>query len=182
MGKGRASCRSQKSEVRNWKLEMKILKFLIAILTDKRVVLVFRLVLGVTFVYASLDKIAHPEQFAKIVYNYKILPGFLINIFAVTLPWIEFLAGLFLILGIFCESASLLISFLLVIFLIAISINVLRGVNLNCGCFSTNPAGKKEGISLLFRDSLFLFMGLMVFFFNKGFATISSLYPRKSPQ
>ena len=162
---------------------MKILKFLITIVTDKRVVLIFRLILGVTFVYASLDKIAHPEQFAKIIYNYRILPGFLINIFAVTLPWVELLAGLFLILGIFTESASLLISFLLVIFVIAISINVfIRGVDLNCGCFSTNPAGKKEGINLLFKDFLFLFTGLMVFFFNKGFATISSLYSRKSSQ
>jgi uncharacterized membrane protein YphA (DoxX/SURF4 family) len=160
---------------------MKILKFLITIVTDKRVILIFRFILGATFIYASLDKIAHPEQFAKIVYNYKILPGFLINIFAVTLPWVEFLAGLFLILGIFCESASLLISFLLVIFVVAISINVfIRGVDLNCGCFSTNPAGKKEGINLLFKDFLFLFMGLMVFFFNKGFATLSSLYQRKS--
>ena len=130
---------------------MKILKFLITIVTDKRIVLIFRLILGATFVYASLDKIAHPEQFAKIVYNYKILPGFLINIYAVTLPWVELLAGLFLILGIFTESASLLISFLLVIFLIDISINILRGANLNCGCFSTNPAGKKEGINLLWR-------------------------------
>jgi len=175
MAKGRSSHRS-------WQLEMKILKSLIAILTDKRVALILRLILGVTFVYASLDKIAHPDQFAKIIYNYKILPGFVINIFAITLPWIELLAGLFLILGIFTESASLLISFLLVIFLIAISINVFRGVDLNCGCFSTDPAGKKEGISLLFKDFLFLFMGLIVFFFNKGFGTISSLYRRKSSE
>ena len=160
---------------------MKILKFVITILTDKRVILIFRLVLGITFLYASLDKIAHPEQFAKIVYNYKILPGFLINVFAVTLPWVEFLAGLFLILGIFTESASVLISFLLVIFVVAISINLfIRGVDLNCGCFSTNPAGKKEGINLLLKDFLFLFMGFMVFFFNKGFAAISSLCSKKS--
>jgi putative oxidoreductase len=158
---------------------MKIFKYLVVVLTDKRVVLILRLILGVTFVYASLDKIAHPDQFAKIIYNYKILPDFLINVFAVTLPWVELLAGLFLILGIFTESASLLISFLLVIFLFAISVNVFRGVDLNCGCFSTDPAGKKEGISLLFKDFLFLFMGLMVFFFNKGFATISSLYQIK---
>ena len=156
---------------------MKIFKYLVAILTDKRVVLILRLILGVTFVYASLDKIAHPDQFAKIIHNYRILPDFLINVFAVTLPWVELLAGLFLILGIFTESASLLISFLLVIFVIAISINVLiRGVDLNCGCFSTDPAAKKEGIILLFTDFLFLFMGLMVLFFNKGFATLSSLF------
>ena len=158
---------------------MKILKALIRIVTDKRIVLLFRLVLGATFIYASLDKIAHPEQFARIIYNYKILPPFLINIFAVTLPWVELVAGLFLILGIFTQSAAFLICFLLMVFVFAISINLFRGIDLNCGCFSTDPAGKKEGISLLFKDFLFLFMGLMVFFFNKGFATISSLYQRK---
>ena len=63
-----------------------MLKTVASIITDRRVILLFRVVLGVTFIYASLDKIAHPDQFARIVYNYKILPGFLINIFAVTLP------------------------------------------------------------------------------------------------
>ena len=156
------------------------MKTLIQIITDKRVVLLFRLVLGVTFIYASLDKMANPDQFARIVYNYKILPRFLINIFAVTLPWIEFCAGLFLILGIFTESASLLICFMLVIFVIAISINLYRGINLNCGCFSTDPAGKKEGVNLLIKDFVFLYLGIMVFFFNQGFASLSTLFQKKS--
>jgi putative oxidoreductase len=159
---------------------MNVLKELIQIVTDKRVVLIFRLVLGATFIYASLDKIAHPEQFARIVYNYKILPQFLINIFAITLPWVEFIAGLFLILGIFTESASLLVSFLFIIFIIATSINLFRGVDLNCGCFSTDPAGKKEGASLLIKDLIFLYLGIMVFFFHKNFATLSFLLQRKS--
>ena len=158
---------------------MKIFKLFGQIVTDKRLMLVFRLVLGFIFVYASLDKIAHPEQFARIVYNYKILPPFLINIYAVTLPWVEFFAGLFLIFGVFTESASLLISFLLVIFVIAISINLYRGVNLNCGCFSTDPAGNKEGVKLLIKDFVFLYMGIMVFFFNQGFATLSTLFSKK---
>jgi len=158
---------------------MTILKALIRIVTDKRVVLLFRLVLGVTFIYASLDKIAHPEQFARIIYNYKILPHFLINIFAVTLPWVEFLAGLFLILGIFTQSASLLICFLLMVFVFAISINLFRGIDLNCGCFTTDPDAKKEGISLLFQDFLFLYLGIMVFFFNKNFAALSALFQKK---
>lgn len=158
---------------------MTILKALIRIVTDKRVVLLFRLVLGVTFIYASLDKIAHPEQFARIIYNYRILPQFLINIFAVTLPWVEFIAGLFLILGIFTESASLLVCFLFVIFIIATSINLFRGIDLNCGCFSTDPAGKKEGASLLIKDFIFLYLGIMVFFFNKNFAALSALFQKK---
>ena len=159
---------------------MKMLKALASIITDKRIVLIFRVVLGVIFIYASLDKIAHPEQFARIIYNYKILPPFLINVFAITLPWVELIAGLFLILGIFTESASLLICFLLMIFVIAISINLYRGIDLNCGCFSTDPAGKKEGANLLIKDFLFLFLGIMVFFFHKNFASLSYLLKRKS--
>jgi len=159
---------------------MSLLRALASIITDRRVVLIFRVVLGVVFVYASLDKIAHPEQFARIIYNYKILPDFLINVFAITLPWVELIAGVFLILGIFTESASLLICFMLMIFVIAISINLYRGVDLNCGCFSTDPAGKKEGANLLIKDFLLLFLGIMILFFHMNFASLSYLLKRKS--
>ena len=159
---------------------MSLLKALASLITDRRLVLIFRVVLGVIFIYASLDKIAHPDQFARIIYNYKILPGFLINVFAITLPWVELIAGVLLILGLFTESASLLISFMLMIFVVAISINLYRGVDLNCGCFSTDPAGKKEGASLLIKDFLLLFLGIMIFFFHRNFASLSYLLKRKS--
>ena len=159
---------------------MKILKALASIIADKRIVLIFRVILGVIFIYASLDKIAHPEQFARIIYNYKILPPFLINVFAITLPWVELIAGLFLILGIFTESAAFLICLLLMVFVVAISINLFRGIDLNCGCFSTDPAGKKEGANLLIKDFLFLFLGIMVFFFHRNFVSLSFLLKRTS--
>jgi uncharacterized membrane protein YphA (DoxX/SURF4 family) len=157
-----------------------MLKTLVLIITDKRIVLLFRLILGFTFIYASLDKISNPEQFARIIFNYHILPRFLINVYAVTLPWVEFFAGLFLILGVFTESASLLICFLLSVFVVAISINLFRGVNLNCGCFSTDPAGAKEGAKLLIKDFVFLFLGIIVFFFNKSYARLTALIQNKA--
>ena len=157
-----------------------MLKTLVRVITDKRMMLLFRLILGITFIYASLDKISNPDQFARIIYNYHILPRFLINVYAVTLPWVEFFAGLFLIFGVFTESASLLICFLLSVFIVAISINLFRGVNLNCGCFSTDPSGTKEGAKLLIKDFFFLFLGIMIFFFNKSFATLTALFQKKS--
>ncbi|HEX7401492.1 MAG TPA: MauE/DoxX family redox-associated membrane protein [candidate division Zixibacteria bacterium] len=157
-----------------------MLKTLVRVITDKRMMLLFRLILGITFIYASLDKISNPDQFARIIYNYHIIPRFLINVYAVTLPWVELFAGLFLILGVFTESASLLICFLLSVFVIAISINLFRGVNLNCGCFSTDPAGAKEGAKLLIKDFVFLFLGIMIFFFNKSYASLTALIQNKS--
>ena len=136
------------------------------IINNRYTILVFRLILGGIFIYASLDKIAHPEQFAKIVYNYKILPHSLINIFAIILPWVELLCGIFVITGIFVESSSAILSMLLVVFIIALSVNFLRGLDINCGCFSTDPKGKEEGAILLIRDLVLLVIGIQMFLSN----------------
>ncbi len=143
---------------------MKLLK---DIFTDKHTALVFRMVLGLLFVYASLDKIANPQNFSQIIYNYRILPPFLINIVAITLPWVELICGLFLVGGIFLESSSLLILVLLLAFTIVTSYNVfIRGINLQCGCFTTSLAAQKEGAELVLRDVIFLLMSLQVLLFN----------------
>ncbi|MDH3851011.1 MAG: hypothetical protein OEV09_08130, partial [Deltaproteobacteria bacterium] len=43
-------------------------------LTHPITALVLRIVLGWVFIYASLDKIRHPDLFAEAVYNYQLLP------------------------------------------------------------------------------------------------------------
>ena len=139
-------------------------KALKSIINNHYTILLLRVILGGIFVYASLDKIAHPEQFAKIVYNYKILPHSLINIFAIVMPWVELICGVFLLVGIFMESSSAILSLLLGCFIIALSVNFLRGLDINCGCFSTDPKGKEEGAVLLIRDLVLLAIGLQIFF------------------
>lgn len=131
---------------------------------------------GFTFIYASFDKILHPDQFARIVYNYKILPGFLINIFAITLPWVEFLAGIFVIVGVSIEASALILTFLSFVFMIAIGINIARGVDINCGCFTTDPTAAKHGASLLLRDILLLLAGILVFFYHQNYLSLSKLF------
>ena len=66
-------------------------------LRSRPALIVSRLILGGIFIYAAMDKIAHPDQFAEIVYNYKLLPGALVNLMAIVLPWVEILAGVFLV-------------------------------------------------------------------------------------
>jgi uncharacterized membrane protein YphA (DoxX/SURF4 family) len=169
---------SGQKQVCPWRRDRKKLdEMLKNIFTDKYTALVFRSILGLIFVYASLDKIANPQNFAEIVYNYKILPPFLINIFALTLPWIELICGLFLIGGIFLDSASLVILLLLLMFMVATSINVfIRGIDIQCGCFTTSLAAKKQGAELMIRDIILLLMSIQVFLFNRNFATLPVFY------
>ncbi len=121
-----------------------------------------RLLLGVIFIAASIDKIAHPAEFAKIVYNYQILPGHLINIMAIVLPWLEAVLGLFILCGWCLPGAAVLANLLLVTFFGALSFAVARGIDINCGCFSTKASGSPLTVWYLARDSLFLLLGSTV--------------------
>ena len=57
-------------------------------------VLALRLIVGVVFIYASIDKIIHPDRFAEIVWDFDLLPRSLVNPFSVCLPWIELVMGI----------------------------------------------------------------------------------------
>ncbi len=98
--------------------------------------------LGLLFVVATLPKLADPPSFAQMIYNYRILPGSLVNLFALVLPWFELLAGVALLLGLWTRTSASLISLLLLVFTAAISFNLLRGNAVECGCFDVNAAGR----------------------------------------
>ena len=49
-------------------------------------VLICRLVVGVVFIYASLDKLAHPQAFAEAISHYRIVPYPLLHLSAHLLP------------------------------------------------------------------------------------------------
>ena len=101
-----------------------------------------QLALGAIFVAAALPKIVDPPSFAHMIYNYRIVPGPLVNLMGLTMPWIELLCGLALILGIWRGTAASIIAAMLVVFMIAIGINLARGNVIDCGCFDVSAAGK----------------------------------------
>lgn len=101
-----------------------------------------QLALGAIFLAAALSKIADPPSFAHMIYNYRILPAGLVNISALTMPWVELLCGLAFVLGIWVRPARWIIAAMLVTFIIAISINLMRGHAIDCGCFDVSAAGK----------------------------------------
>jgi len=136
--------------------------------------LVGRIIVGGIFIYASWDKILQPEGFARIVFNYHLVPASLINIMAIALPWVEFVAGVCLIVGVWPRSAGLVLSALTAIFIIALSINWFRGVSIECGCFTVSSDAKSVISSLIFRDVLLLLVALQVTFLARPMAQITA--------
>ncbi|MDI6796331.1 MAG: MauE/DoxX family redox-associated membrane protein [Desulfatibacillaceae bacterium] len=117
-----------------------------------------RLVLGGVFIYASLDKIVNPADFARAVYFYQLLPDSLINIVAIILPWLELFMGICIISGIWLPGAVLLANVLLWSFFAALVFNTARGLDVHCGCFSTrpDPAAPPPTLWYFVRDPIFL--------------------------
>jgi len=140
--------------------------------TDPHVSVILRWAVGAIFIYASMDKLLNPSAFAVAVYNYRILPGGLINLVAITLPWLELICGILLIIGLFPRAGALILSVLLLIFFSALSINIYRGIDISCGCFSVSTGTDRIGLSTLLRDLSILPMSVQILLFDQGLIAI----------
>jgi uncharacterized membrane protein YphA (DoxX/SURF4 family) len=121
------------------------------------------LVLGGIFLYASQSKIREPREFARIVYHYRLLgpsaalPHTVPNTLAVTLPWIEALTGVLLIVNVWRREAAILTALMLVVFIAAASYALAQGIDVeNCGCFDVHGKGRGAGLTLIVEDLLML--------------------------
>ena len=118
---------------------------------------VLRLVVGGVFVYAGVLKILDPAQFANDVANYRLLPSALVNFVAITLPWVETVAGILMVMGFWLPGSALVITGLMGVFLVAIGQALVRGLDIQCGCFGTIEAGKMDTMTLARDVALFVF-------------------------
>jgi putative oxidoreductase len=129
---------------------------------------VSRLILGGLFIYASYDKIFNPLAFAQIIHNYRLVGPGLINVPAIILPWIEFIAGILLIVGYKFRGADLIIGGMLIAYITMLAITAHRGINISCGCFSTASEVKSNLILRIIEDFGMLLIALHILIFNKA--------------
>jgi uncharacterized membrane protein YphA (DoxX/SURF4 family) len=104
---------------------------------------------------SALMKLVSASSFATTVRSYQILPEALAGLSATVLIVTEIALSAFLITGYQLRFALVGVAALILIFSIAIGINLLRHrTDLNCGCFG--PAGTKIGWGLIFRNLFIL--------------------------
>ena len=135
---------------------------------NSKIVLLARIILGVVFIYASIDKIANPVDFSNAIDNYHITPVQLNNLAALIIPWVELIIGLCLLFGIFLEGSSMISIVLLIFFIFIIFQALVRGIDLHCGCFDLVQKGTENGnielemIKRIIEDFVFLFLAFIV--------------------
>jgi putative oxidoreductase len=130
-------------------------------INHKTALWVFRFVVGGVFIWAGLLKILDPLEFAQDIANYHVFSRDISFVIAIVLPWIEVLCGVLVILGIFRATSSLVLSGLLVAFLALITATILRGIDVECGCFGS--LGRRVDFLLLLTDSILLYLTMNIF-------------------
>jgi len=119
-----------------------------------------RLILGGLFLYAGLAKAGNVTAFARDIANYRVLPFIGNYLAAAILPYVEFLAGLLLVAGRRVRPAALVAGGLTAVFMLALASVVLRGLDIDCGCFG---GGHVTAAAALRRDAGILLLAIATY-------------------
>jgi len=109
-----------------------------------------QLVAGLIFLASALAKISDLSAFAQSVHNFRlepVIPIIATNILAMTIPWVELVAGLALVSGVRPRAGAVVYTVLLSVFTIGVIAAMARGLSFDCGCFgkaSAGPVGAKK--------------------------------------
>jgi putative oxidoreductase len=122
-----------------------------------------RLLLGSIFIYAAILKMDSPQDFADNIAAFRLLPDSIVNLFALGLPLFELACGLFVLTGLFLRIGLLGILSLLALFMGALTLALLRGLSIDCGCFGAlGWLGSNPWVAL-FRDAVLLGVAVFVY-------------------
>lgn len=94
--------------------------------------------LGLVFAYSGFTKLLEPiENFQGGMAAYEIIPYAVVPLLAHVIPWIEFLFGVFLLLGYWPQMSALVLAVMSLSFVLLIVITkiVTKTLPSDCGCF-----------------------------------------------
>jgi uncharacterized membrane protein YphA (DoxX/SURF4 family) len=152
------------------------------ILQNNYVVLLARVILGVLFIVASIDKVSDPAAFAVSVESYKLLSHNAALVVATVLPWMELICGVLLVLGVLHRGAGLLLFGLLVVFTVAVVSALVRGLDISCGCFTQDPNAAKIGWQKIVENLGLIGLSLLVTLSQSSWLSIENMMKKKVVQ
>jgi putative oxidoreductase len=132
------------------------------------IVLAVAIALGAVFVYAGVDKIRDPLQFADSIAAFAILPVVFVNPLALGLPVFEVACGLLLVMPRTRRFGALALVLISALFFVALLSALLRGLTLDCGCFGIGAPSRPRMWFELGLDAVLFTSALLVYFGSPG--------------
>src|SRR5208283_2614568 len=119
-----------------------------------------RLALAAVFHWAAYTKLRDPWViFAMEIDAMHIVPGAMVEFLARSMPWLELLVGVLLLLGIQTRVAASVATALLAVFFTTLLVLYVRGFQGDCGCFGP---GEQLGPKTLARDGVLVVLAARV--------------------
>lgn len=135
---------------------------------------VLRWILAATFLLAAVLKLAdpfqlalvNPAEFAAAIRNYHLAPAWSLHALALLLPWIEIVSALALFAGRWTTEAASILLALLLVYIAAIASTMVRGIDVDCGCFGKYDTS--SALVVLLRDLLLVAIAVGIILLNRA--------------
>lgn len=115
-----------------------------------------RILVAAVFVAAAIPKLLDPLAFSEAIGNYRVFPYWSWNALAALVPMLELVAAAMLLCRSTRRAGALILGSLTLAFVALIASVIVRGVDVECGCFGQSVAAESVGWPLLLRDLLLL--------------------------
>lgn len=115
---------------------------------------------GVFFAAAAIVKIIDPEAFLSSMLTYEVFSYKQAVGLAFYAPMLELVVALGLITGFWRKGAALLTLFLLVLFIVLVGQGLVRGLQMDCGCFGANQLQTSTDYYLKIGQNLMLLVAV----------------------
>lgn len=116
--------------------------------------------MGYVWLSAGMSKLNHQLSVSQNIQGYQIFTPEWSDFLAHLIGPLEVAGGVLLILGIFLRGSSKVAFAVLVLFMVGISQAWIRGLDIDCGCFGSEPSDVPgmDYAWTLARDTFFLFL------------------------
>jgi len=129
--------------------------------TKRIAALLLRIALGVFFIYFGGEKLFRLDEFTAQVGNYRIVMDPWDAVVAYMMPCFEVVVGLCLVSGLLMRGALLTGAGMIFVFMVAVGQAMVRGLDINCGCFSASNKPSDLGWHMVLLVGIMLAIGFL---------------------
>ncbi|MGF1572278.1 MAG: MauE/DoxX family redox-associated membrane protein [Sumerlaeia bacterium] len=139
-----------------------------------------RLIAGGALILAAFGKLKNPDALMLSIKSFELAPLAIIPLSAYLLPWLELIVGVCLIYGVATRASGAWAMVLYSIFTLALISVLVRGMEVDCGCFGALTGESSVSWRSIVRNGVFLSASAITVFFGGGTTALDQLFAQEN--